>query len=107
MVHLALLRLMLEAITTDIVSPSPSSAPPKILSEPQDRRPITPLTVGKQHGTHVRFGSERTFCGVRPMSALLPKADIGGTIQPTLCFVACHTQVRAPQPTSGGTAKRP
>src|SRR5215813_8878974 len=35
MVHAALLLLMLEAVFTDLVSPSASSAPPKIFSYPQ------------------------------------------------------------------------
>jgi len=35
MVHAALLRLMLEAVTTDLVSPSAWSAAPKIFSYPQ------------------------------------------------------------------------
>jgi len=33
---------MLEAVTTDLVSPSAWSAAPKIFSYPQQRRPITP-----------------------------------------------------------------
>jgi hypothetical protein len=33
---------MLEAVTTDLVSPSTLSAAPKIFSYPQARRPITP-----------------------------------------------------------------
>src|SRR5665647_1621945 len=42
MVHAALLLLMLEAVTTDLVSPSASSAAPTIFSYPQVCRPITP-----------------------------------------------------------------
>jgi len=37
---------MLEAVTTDLVSPSAWSAAPKIFSYPQDRRPITPSIGG-------------------------------------------------------------
>src|SRR6516165_5552987 len=49
MVHAALLLLMLEAASADLVSPSASSAAPKIFSYPQQRRPITPS-----------FGTKRT-----------------------------------------------
>src|SRR6201981_3994880 len=45
MIHAALLLLMLEAVHTDLVSPSACSAAPHIFSYPQDRRPIIPSLV--------------------------------------------------------------
>jgi len=42
MVHAALLLLMLEAASADLVSPSAWSAAPQIFSYPQESRPITP-----------------------------------------------------------------
>src|SRR5262245_13385724 len=47
MVHAALLLLTLEALTTDLVSPSAWSAAPKIFSYPQARRPTTPSLEGE------------------------------------------------------------
>jgi len=40
---------MLEAASTDLVSPSAWSAAPKIFSYPQERRPITPSFGTSRH----------------------------------------------------------
>jgi hypothetical protein len=47
MVHAALLLLMLEAVTTDLVSPSACSAAPKIFSYPQAGPADYPIFRGK------------------------------------------------------------
>ena len=47
MLYAALLLLMLEAVTTDLVSPLARSAAPKIFSYPQGGRPITAFIGGK------------------------------------------------------------
>src|SRR5262245_11887058 len=71
MVHAALLLLMLEAVTTDLASPSASSAAPKLFSYPQAGRPITPS----------------------PMSAI---GELSGLIVLTVSFVG-HDPERTPR----------
>src|SRR5512143_2373857 len=97
MLHAALLLLMLEAVQTDLVSPSAWSAAPKIFSYPQQRRPITPS-----------IGPKLTSLIAPHMSALGGKADLTVCGNPLLrsllgvkrtCLFASHMSAFDPKRT--------
>src|ERR1019366_1886841 len=64
MVHAALLLLMFEAVTTDLVSPSASSAAPKIFSYPQAGPADYPIFRG-QSGSWTSGASGQSLRSVR------------------------------------------
>src|SRR5271154_3134001 len=78
MIHDALLLLMLEAVTTDLVSPSASSAAPKIFSYPQARPADYPISRCDCVAKLFRSRSQSSFLSAGGSLVALP--GVGATL---------------------------